>query len=178
MTHKQRSPPVKRPFRMPRNEKILAQAFNNAYREPARRYEKTYKLSGIAGKYRFPKSLPARKIQDDGHWKKDYATLTGTWKKLVDRNPCLKQIKTQEGNRRELVDALMGVVSGFNVNDINFFLDLSRKNLPAGSYSEQLPAFKEIYDWIRQKTGQNDIYWVPSLPTLQKMKSQLESKNY
>ena len=157
-------------------DKKLIEAFNNTLREPARRYEKMYGLCDIAGKYRFPKSLSAKEIQDDGHWKKDAGSLTVIWKKLVDRNPVLKNVREPTACKRDLVDAVMGVVSGFNVNDINFFLELSRKNLPAGSYSEKLPEFKEIYDWLQQKTGRNDIYWVPSLPTLKKIKTQMESK--
>ena len=156
----------------------LARIFNKVSREPARQFEKAYGLSGIAGKYRFPKSLPAQKIEDDGYWKEDYESLTKTWKKLTDRNPCLKNIKVTEGSRHDFANAVLGVSSGFNVDDINFFLEMSKKGIPAGKYVSEQPEFKKIYDWIRQATGRDDIFWVPSLPTFKKIKRQLAGQGF
>lgn len=151
----------------------LAKIFNRIDPEPARHFEEAYGLSGIAEKYDFPEGLSARKIEKDGYWKKDHPTLSQLWAQLVDRNPRLNAVTLREDSRLDLSHAVQGVASGFNVNDINFFLELDRKGVPAGAYLDKNAETREIYDWIRKETGRDDIRWVPSPPTFREIKRQL-----
>ena len=99
--------------------------------------------------------------------------MSQLWAQLVDRNPRLNAVTLREDSRLDLSHAVQGVASGFNVNDINFFLELDRKGVPAGAYLDKNVETREIYDWIRKETGCDDIRWVPSPPTFREIKRQL-----
>ena len=165
---------------------------------PANDFEAHTGLSGISGHYTFPRGLSATKYQDyleytgkvfdhytfnkdDTFAKKSepdpalMEKLRKDWDELVALNPVLKKVSVNKNDGFELHDALYGVVSKFNTDDINIFLDTPRKT---GKRTVALDVPK-IYGLKNVKieielTAGSPMYWVPSPTTIQKIKAALK----
>lgn len=83
-----------------------------------------------------------------------------TWDHLVELNPILKDVKLDRTNLVEVNHAISGVSSGFNTNDINFYLERNRGGASAKGYFED-PRFK----WIAAESGERPT-WIASPETL------------
>lgn len=80
------------------------------------------------------------------------------WDALVSLNPQLKNVQVGRMQGRAMYDAMMGVSSGFNVDDINHFLRRAQNGFPADPAAEAQRAA------IRTRTG-HYMGWVPSPET-------------
>lgn len=137
----------------------LSRAFNNAATHPALQFQRANNLRGIAGRYYIPDGKTAaqyekamsRKMHD--HVEQEMAKCGATpyeywataerlglpgfleksWDKLVELNPVLKDVKVNRSSVEDVYNAHIGVTSGFNVDDLNFFLEQKHtgQGLPA-----------------------------------------------
>lgn len=105
------------------------------------------------------------------------ALLNDGWNRLERANPELKALTFDRTHAGETYNALMGVTSGFNVQDIDFFLKLRRENkIPAMTVMND-PAFKKHLDWMQNAASVCERpCWVPSLPTMENITGQLKAK--
>jgi hypothetical protein len=164
---------------------------------PARSFEHVGGIDGIAGDYRFPdgwkagefeayiskKYFPWLMIHDmdfNGSYRKaDFAgALKAEWADLAALNPCLASIPLETGNPQVLFDAILGVTSGFNTDDIAFFTGLEiAGNTPVYAYAQKMTGyaalFNEVAESVARKGWERPIEWVPSPKTLQVMKEKL-----
>lgn len=127
----------------------LSKAFNDVSRHPARCFELGNNLRGIAGHYKIPQAMTAcayeaqtiermheaarrkaqRKNTEVGYfWEfiraiKSPKFLLESWDELVRLNPVLGKIQMNKQSAEDLFNAHMGVTSGFNINDINFYIE-------------------------------------------------------
>ena len=148
-------------------------------KQPALQFEKQNGLNGIAGQYTMPENV--RPFDLERVLVKAAATVAALplyadlWERLEAANPELKNISIQPEDPLCMDYALMGVVSGFNVDDINFFLKGHKEGIPSYTYSQSPPRFKRLYKEITQRTG--GINWIPAPATLEKIKSQLDKRD-
>ncbi len=103
------------------------------------------------------------------------AALRWDWHELVALNPELGAVTVDEGEPRELFDALAGAACLLNPDDISFFLEKRRitKNLATSALCLDDPAYRAPYDDICKITGLETISWVPAPSTLCRMKDSL-----
>jgi hypothetical protein len=105
------------------------------------------------------------------------ALLAEGWRQLEAANPVLKKLDFDRSNGGEMYNALMGVTSGFNPDDINFYLKLQRDNVLPGLHIQTAPAFKVHMEWMENRMSVCDRPgWIPSLPTLEKIRSEFREK--
>jgi hypothetical protein len=71
---------------------------------------------------------------------------------------------------------MMGVTSGFNTDDINFFLERQRKGISATAYLRSRPLLQKMSDESEARAGFL-IQWAASPVTLVKIKSALDYKD-
>lgn len=90
----------------------------------------------------------------------------GRWKMLVDLNPCLKEVDLNIEDRKELRNAIAGVRYGFNVDDINFFLEqIHIGEGHAGRNAENIPVHADRVKRIFNAAVNKEIGWVMSPKT-------------
>lgn len=87
---------------------------------------------------------------------------------LVKLNPELKKLEVDRANIGKVNDAIFGITSQFNVDDINDFL---KRDFFYGETKET-----KLKDEIEKRTG-IDIQWRPSISTLKKIQIQVYKKN-
>lgn len=95
--------------------------------------------------------------------------LLPVWRDLKKHNPELETLAVNEKNFKEIGYAVRGVISGFNLDDIDDFLHV-------GTYKDRMQdlAYKELYDHIKKTVA--TIEWVPSMKTLQKIEQQINNQ--
>ena len=101
--------------------------------------------------------------------------LNDLWRRLNTLNSGLGAVALRRKDPRDMYYALMGVTSGFNADDINFFLERYRQGVPAWAYSQSLPRLKQLYDEI--ETRAESMQWVAAPATLEKIKSKLDKRD-
>lgn len=190
----------------------ISHDFNEAVkRQPALRFELQTGLSGIAGRYVFPKGFTAAEFEDHYTWRfdstvrhpgivieqkmdadralmestgkrklddllecttEDFQTeLKSAWNELVRLNPPLAKVEPQK-----MVDyyhAILGVVSGFNIDDIMFFQKGHRKVEVVGKWAQTFADIRSMTFEIETETGYS-LSWVPSRKTLKRVMKQVE----
>ena len=159
-------------------------AFNTAatdrsHQQPAARLSKRYKLTNIAGTYRMPQGLSAPVIeaycianatlafegklaQEDAH-----DNLRTVIDRLIDINPSLKNVRCAMNQYRACYDFALGITSGFNSDDIQFFID--------GNFFQKSmdnPAYAAKFNAACTALGSDTLGWVPAPQTLDRIIAQ------
>lgn len=112
------------------------------------------------------------------HVSEGYKALLFTgWCDIERLNPQTEKVVFDRNDVEQTYQALLGVTSGFNIDDINFFLDLSRQGFPPGAHSRTLPGYNEMRLNVESRAG-TPLYWVASMNTLKKIKQQLDTREF
>ncbi len=149
--------------------------------EPPKRFERYTGFTGISGHYKF---LEQEGLSRD-HFeilgvrldKTNYADTPKGHQKLLDvvdllraENPSLGAIQFDRKNPLQALDLLMGAACGFNVDDIDFYLN-RRDELRSVDYRK---VGEKIRAQLLDRFGERGaIEWNPSLNTLQKIEEQI-----
>ena len=178
----------------------LSRAFNNAATHPALRFQRDNHLRGIAGRYFIPDGKTAaqyekwmsrkmsahvgaeikkRNATDYDYWPiaEDLglpAFLEKSWDRLVELNPALEQVKLNRACVEDVYNAHIGVTSGFNIDDINFFLKQKHigEGLPARQ-SHEMPVHGARLARINA-AAEAQMYWVVSPATAKKIEKRFK----
>jgi hypothetical protein len=145
------------------NPSKLRKSFNKAAQrrwkmehQPPFKFQTAARIRGVVEDYGFPEGV----VPDD----------------LENINPRLENVIFNRGDIEEIYHALYGVASGFNVEDINYFLELCRKGVYPAVWSRSQPDIKPVAEHIEGRVRQH-MEWVVSPPTLKKIKSKLDRKD-
>lgn len=125
--------------------KNLKKLFNDVSRHPSHQFEQENDLQDISGVYDMPFGMQASEYEDyfrqavsfllseagielggGATYMKQRLPLPivkNSWEALKALNPVLDHVKMDEENGYDVYCAVMGVTSGFNIDDINFFLE-------------------------------------------------------
>jgi hypothetical protein len=180
----------------------LSRAFNDASTHPALRFQRDNNLRGIAGRYYIPDGKTAAQYEKamsrrmhahvEAEMKKRNATefdywrvaesmgvpafLEKSWGKLVALNPALKKVKFDRRCVEDAYNVHIGVTSGFNVNDINFFIRQRHvgEGLPA-LQSHRMPVHGARLDRINA-AAESQMFWVASPATAKKIEKRFRRK--
>lgn len=144
---------------------------------PALGFEKAFGLVGIGCLYEMPVGLSMDSIFDLAHkalfeesaeaQKLRLPEMVAVAMSLKKVDPSLLSIEIDTGNFHQVVDFLMGVGSGFNPDDINYFIH----RLESG-FSTKAQALDKR---ISLQFGYDDIVeWMPSPRTIDKINTQLD----
>ncbi|MEZ0224353.1 MAG: hypothetical protein ACAH83_07370 [Alphaproteobacteria bacterium] len=178
----------------------LSRAFNDAATHPALRFQRQNNLRGIAGRYFIPDGKTAAQYEKwmsrrmSAHvgreMKKRNATefdywavaedlglppfLEKSWDRLVELNPALKDVKLNKSGVEDVYNAHIGVTSGFNVDDINFFLKQKHigDGLPA-KQAREMPVHGARLARIRA-AAEAEMFWVVSPATAKKIEKRFK----
>ncbi len=117
---------------------------------------------------------------------KRFALLKEMYKELEALNPELKDFKFDRDNTQHLSDVVHGVITGFNLDDIAYYLSTERRivnfirhnptiHIDAEAYVEEFDAFHEK---VREHLGGRsaEMGWVPSEATLKKIWEQVKDR--
>lgn len=161
--------------------------FNTAaartHQQPAQRLSKGYQLTDIAGRYAMPQGLSAAVIeaycianaalafegkmaQEDAH-----DNLRTVIDRLIDINPSLKAVNCKMEQYRACYDFALGITSGFNADDIQFFID--------GNFFQKSmdnPAYAKKFKAACAALGSDSLGWVPAPQTLDRIIAQKPPK--
>lgn len=159
----------------------------DAFGQPAVVFEQAHGLTGIAGRYRFPEGngldrlslqhriWPAYGVQHLPH--DEMVTIISHLEKL---NPELvSQIQFNRNVPKELRDVVHGMVSGFNVDDINLFMKRATSGIDPNKlvYTAEEVARDAFEAKIMQRLKiNNPIQWVASEQTLEKIWQQVKDR--
>jgi len=151
--------------------------------KPAVAFEVNSGVTGISGYYKFPNDMNPteyeRFVEKSFYGKlltpDVLSAMQDEWKILKYINPSLKKIIVDTNNAGLLREVIEGVASLFNIDDINYFVDVqdNKKRVDIVSYSEENEEWKTLMDYVENKTGLH-VAWVPSLRTLNTMKNKVD----
>lgn len=162
----------------------MSTVFNQAHDhrlscQPAAQFADHAHLRGIAGRYVFSKGVTPNEIENvliQIGQKSDVMPLyRKLWAHLKSMNPELKKIRLRKDNVENIRDAIMGVSSGFNIDDIVYFLKLRRQNILAALYNRTQPNTFSMISEIEERSGAT-MYWVASPQTLTKIRDRLRRR--
>jgi hypothetical protein len=92
------------------------------------------------------------------------------WDELVALNPQLKGVRVDKGDIGQVYDAINGVASGFNVTDINYYLEAD------SSREARLKYFAHpLIAKIDEESGAH-MCWIAAPETLQQVSLQLDER--
>jgi hypothetical protein len=174
----------------------FSKAFNDLSTHPARKFEVFNHFRGIAGRYKIPDGMTAKHYEQKHHDRLQEALLASvpdkdivlhvlwqgtrtlpvpdflheSWRRLVKLNPILKTIKMNPDNTRDLYNAHMGVTSGFNVDDINFYIERDNDGGQAAKQAREMPVHGAMLKRINAVSATH-LNWVPSPQTAQKIEA-------
>ena len=163
-----------------------AQAFNAAARrevlehQPARDFESRTRFKGIAGRYIFPQGVKPLVLEEElVRTKKGEsfeAKFGGVFRDLLILNPDLHRLRFDKSSPRQFYSTMLGITSGFNVDDINYFVDLISKGEPPAFHLRSDPRLNALF---RQAEHRADapIEWVPSPETLGTVHRKLDARD-
>jgi hypothetical protein len=160
----------------------LSKTFNDVSRHPALRFVRGNDLDnesfGIAALYRIPDGVTAAAYEDKVNSKAesgDTGYLRKSWAKLVALNPALEDVELDKDRLEDILDAHMGATSGFNVDDINFYIEqrhlLRKPALHARGMLVHGDRIKRI-----EAASKTPVSWVPSPRTAVRMEKALHKK--
>jgi hypothetical protein len=174
----------------------FSKAFNDISIHPARKFELFNHIRGIAGRYKIPQGMTAKQYEEKHRllmqetlltsvpnkdiaphilWQETRtiqppAFLQESWDRLVKLNPILKTIKMNSDNTRDLYNAHMGVTSGFNTDDINFYIERDNDGGQAAKQAREMPVHGDMLKRINAVSATH-LNWVPSPQTAQKIEA-------
>jgi hypothetical protein len=169
---------------------------------PALQFSRANNLRGIAARYRIPGGEIAS-IYEDEMWRKMEAVVTlqaaatnmvgqnfwsiaetmqppaflkKSWDKLVKLNPRLKDIRMNKNAAADMLNAHLGVTSGFNVDDINFYIEQQHtgEGKPA-MQARRMPDHGGRLARI-EAVAQEDLQWVASPATAKKIEQRFKRR--
>ena len=167
-------------------------------RHPALEFQTGNHLRGIAGRYVIPGNYTAPEYEDMTSRKMHDAAaamaggdiprfafwdiiekapppefLAKSWNRLVRLNPVLKKVRLDKTNAEDMYNAHLGVTSGFNVDDINFFLEQKKvgEGLPA-KQAREMPVHGDRVKRI-DAIALTPMFWVASPKTAEKIEERL-----
>lgn len=152
---------------------------------PTLAFEKAHGLSGIAGRYAFPSevgmdrlSLLQRIWSSSGMNNVPQEEMTRIFNELKKANPeAINKIAFDHSVPKQANDVVCGMVSGFNVDDINLFMKRAHENLPSTEWEGLLNDVKAWEIKIMQRLKlKPSIEWIASEPTLQNIWQQVKDK--
>lgn len=140
-----------------------------------------YRLQGVSGDYLLPRGLSAPVLETYAMvaaniiYRKNDQTLALHYlndliTRLEELNPALTTLTYNRSNIKHCHDAVLGVTSGFNTDDIQFYLD--------GNYykkSMENPAYAAKHGAVVTHLNDDRLYWVPSPKTLDRILAQKPS---
>ena len=130
----------------------------------------------LAGEQWPPGFLEKAGIEELVEGKNFSAHIRSAWGELQKLNPELQGVRLDKSSNLEVYEAVYGVASCFNVNDINFYIEASRKGQLPGVLSSTDGESKKTREWIWDHGGVGVTGWAPSQPTLEKIKTQMEAR--
>lgn len=162
---------------------MTASAYEDLYNWQIDEGERILRHPGILDSFEAPERrmthMPGRiaafvELQASSRYK---SLLHEGWRRLEEENPELKKLAFNRSNGGELYNALLGVTSGFNMQDIDLFLKARRTGQPPGLYIRNADAFRAHMEWMQNNLDACERpHWIPSLPTLEKIRDKLSRK--
>lgn len=165
----------------------LSDSFNHAaaseHLQPALTLQHTHGLSNIGQHYRMPHGLDVKMaeaycmangwLQHQGKIDREttHENISALANRLIDLNPALARLQFDRNNLRHCTDIVMGVTSGFNTDDMQFFLD-------GNSYQKSMdnPAYAAKAAAALDALGADHLGWVPAPKTLDRILAQRPPK--
>lgn len=155
----------------------LRKAFNNVSRLPAVQYERQAKMRGLSQFYVLPDNIRAADLEDLIVTARPGPFVTALSRRVEKLNPILKKIPYNRDSHVAHFRVIMGVVSGFNVDDISYFMrSISRNGSPALNSRKKSPT-KQMIAFI-EAAGRPPMQWAPSRKTLEKICQRIKRKEY
>ncbi len=157
----------------------------NPLGQPALLFEQKHGLSGIAGRYVFSSAPGMDRLSlQQKIWSPSCMNtvaqeeLTAIFQELKRLNPeAISKIAFDHDIHKQANDVVYGMVSGFNVDDINLFMKRAHGNL---SQTEWTGLLNDVRAWeakIMQRLElKPSIEWVAAEPTLQNIWQQVKDK--
>lgn len=163
---------------------LLTKAFNKAavplerHQRPALEFAEKAKLADIGQNWHLPAGLDAPTIEAYAlvlRWATQQGRITADrynqrlsvlCQTLEDLNPVLATLTYDRRDCLRMFDVALGVTSGFNADDIQFFLDGNYYSL-----AMQNRDYARQNNLAKQVTGV-DMFWVPSPKTLHRIITQ------
>lgn len=155
--------------------------------KPSLEFEERAGVTGVSTRYDYP-CVQGRTRAAFNHWagifcgfqNKDTSRQTRllqrTWNSLVDINPELEKIEPEDHPTR-LRHGIFGVISDYNPDDIDFFIDMAKhtQDGPTGYLLYEVPSYArldcEIY--LRSGIGKG---WVAAPKTLTRIFEQMKDR--
>ena len=142
-----------------------------SWEKNAENFEKKYGITGISHNYKFPEDMSAREVMLEQRYTSDGQGVE--WKKgmvdeIVNLNPELSSLDFDRDNSESLVDIIYGTTSGYNPDDIAYYLQMCA----LGSFSKRHVC--SMIEWFAEcKMLDADISWMPAPETMGSIKEQL-----
>jgi len=149
----------------------FSEAFNAVTHQPAWEFERANDVKGIAGRYVIPDGMTAYSYERR-MLRSVKKNLAQSWRKLRLANPELSRIRIDKTDAFSVYDAHMGVTSGFNIDDINFFMALRQRIEAVALYVRSSPVHGARLERI-DAICRARLQWVPSPKTARKMEKLL-----
>lgn len=157
---------------------------NDVLGQPALFFEQANGLTGIAGRYAFPNKAGLDRLSlqktlwPAGMAEIPHDKMSTIFHELRELNPdAISKINFKPEIPHQVNDVVRGMVSGFNVDDINLFMKRAHGNL---SPTVNKGLFNEIRAWeikIMQRLDHpHAMQWVASEPTLQNIWNQVKDR--
>jgi hypothetical protein len=146
----------------------ISATWYDKYLEKAEYGPKTWKCYSFNGDHTFFLKSPDPALM---------ASMLKDWDELIALNPALRKVRLDRSSPMNLVHALNGVVSQFNVDDINNFLEVPRvtgRNITAVD-NLKIHDMSKMQVKIELAAG-TQIQWVLSPATIKKIQQALEKK--
>lgn len=190
-----------KPLSLSRTFNLAARsAGDRSTRHPAYEFQRNNNLRGIAGRYRIPGGYTAPEYEDltsrkmtramnklaggrgNRHNWRLMATaespdfLQRSWRRLLALNPVLQNVKVDVKNAHDLFNAHFGVTSGFNPDDINFFLEQRHvgDGLPA-KQAREMPVHGARIARV-EAVAASHMFWVASPKTVEKIEQRFKRR--
>lgn len=164
----------------------LTHAFNTAanphHSQPAIETAQRHGLNNVSGDYKLPRGLSAPVLETyfmvlrhmylpKNTSEQTYAHMQDVLARIEKLNPQLATLSYDRSNLYNCYDVLMGVTSGFHIDDIQHYLD--------GNFykkSMENPAYAAKHAAVVAHLNDNELYWVPSPKTMDRILAQKPRK--
>jgi hypothetical protein len=168
--------------------------------QPPRAFEEFNKVSGIAGRYIYPDNISVNQFEQQ--LRNDHLDLWDYYKcvnhvlvlakpfptqkfneirrlkdELIELNPILSTIPCDEHSPREVFDIVFGAASSINEEDIAFFMEHRKENLPGQHSAMRDQSYSMLFNSINSHPCTKvKIAWVPCKKTLLNISQQMQHR--